>query len=215
MSEVSPVGLFNAPKPPQLAQSPEERECFALKQGRVLGGLDVKIVGEDDFELPWDGVQAGELKIRGPWVASAYFGNEPGTALDADGWFPTGDVATIDQDGFVQVTDRAKDLIKSGGEWISSIELENIAMSHPDVAEAAAVSVSHPKWDERPLLLVVPKIGARVTAESVLQVYDGRVPKWWLPDAVLTVGELPHTVTGKIKKGTPRAQYADYFNSGE
>jgi acyl-CoA synthetase (AMP-forming)/AMP-acid ligase II len=177
MSEVSPVGMLNAPKSQQLAQSLEERERFALKQGRVLSGLDMKIVGENGAELPWDGVQAGELKVRGAWVASAYFGNEPDSALDANGWFATGDIATIDRDGFVLITDRAKDLIKSGGEWISSIELENIAMSHPDVAEAAAVAVPHPKWDERPLLLVVPKAGTRVTAESVLRAYEGRVPK--------------------------------------
>ena len=130
-----------------------------LKQGRILPGIDMKIVDGEGKELPWDGVAFGDLKVHGPWVASAYYGDEPGSALDADGWFATGDVATIDPDGFMEITDRSKDVIKSGGEWISSITLENIAVSHPDVAEAAVIAATHPKWDERPLLLVVPQPG--------------------------------------------------------
>jgi fatty-acyl-CoA synthase len=151
--------------------------------------------------------------VRGPWVCSAYFGDPPGSACDADGWFATGDVATIDPDGFMEITDRSKDVIKSGGEWISSIALENIAVSHPDVAEAAVVAIRHPKWDERPLLLVVPRPDHTVDPESVLQIYQGQVAKWWLPDAVVVVDELPHTATGKLLKTALRTQYRDYYQS--
>jgi fatty-acyl-CoA synthase len=183
-----------------------------LKQGRILPGLDMKIVDGEGRELPWDGVAFGDLKVRGPWVTSAYYGDEPGSALDADGWFATGDVATIDPDGFMEITDRSKDVIKSGGEWISSITLENIAVSHPDVAEAAVIAVRHPKWDERPLLLVVPRPGHTVDPPSVLQVYEGKVAKWWLPDTVLVVPELPHTATGKLLKTALRSRYADVYS---
>ena len=169
------------------------------KQGRVLPGIDMKIVDADGKELPWDGRAFGDLKVRGPWVASAYYGDEPGSALDADGWFATGDVATIDPDGFMEITDRSKDVIKSGGEWISSITLENIAVSHPDVAEAAVIAARHEKWDERPLLLIVARPGHSVDPASVLRVFEGKVAKWWLPDDVVVVAELPHTATEKSK----------------
>jgi fatty-acyl-CoA synthase len=182
-----------------------------LKQGRVLSGIDMKIVDGDGKELPWDGKQFGDLKVRGPWVCSAYYGDPPGSALDPDGWFATGDVATIDPDGFMEITDRSKDVIKSGGEWISSITLENIALSHPDVGEAAVVAATHPKWDERPLLLVVARPGHTIDPNSVLQIYQGQVAKWWLPDAVVVVDELPHTATGKLLKTALRSRYRDYY----
>ncbi len=185
-----------------------------LKQGRILPGLDMKIVNDAGEELPWDGVQFGNLLVRGPWVCSAYFGEPPGGACDADGWFTTGDVSTIDPEGFMEITDRSKDVIKSGGEWISSIALENIAVSHPDVAEAAVVAARHPKWDERPLLIVVPKQGRSLNEDSLLAVYEGKVPKWWLPDAVVVVDALPHTATGKLQKNALRCMYQDYLLTG-
>ena len=211
MTELSPVGTYNAPKPPQAALTGDAAVHHMLKQGRVLAGIDMKIVDGEGRELPWDGKQFGDLMVRGPWVCGAYFGDAAGSACDADGWFATGDVATIDPDGYMEITDRSKDVIKSGGEWISSITLENIAVSHPDVAEAAVVAVAHPKWDERPLLLVVPRPDHTVDPESVLQMYQGQVAKWWLPDAVLVVDELPHTATGKLLKTALRARYRDYY----
>jgi acyl-CoA synthetase (AMP-forming)/AMP-acid ligase II len=211
MTELSPVGTYNAPKPAYVGLSGEAATKHMLKQGRVLAGIDMKIVDADGKELPWDGKAFGDLKVRGPWVASAYYGEAPGSALDADGWFATGDVATIDADGFMEITDRSKDVIKSGGEWISSIALENIAVSHPDVAEAAVIAARHPKWDERPLLLVVPRPERTIDTESVLHIFDGKVAKWWLPDAVLVIPELPHTATGKIQKLVLRERYRDYY----
>jgi fatty-acyl-CoA synthase len=213
MTELSPVGTYNAAKPPQTGLTGQAAVQHMLKQGRVLSGIDMKIVDGSGRELPWDGKQFGDLMVRGPWVCSAYFGDPPGSACDADGWFATGDVATIDPDGFMEITDRSKDVIKSGGEWISSIALENIAVSHPDVAEAAVVAIRHPKWDERPLLLVVPRPDHTVDPESVLQIYQGQVAKWWLPDAVVVVDELPHTATGKLLKTALRTQYRDYYQS--
>jgi fatty-acyl-CoA synthase len=161
--------------------------------------------------LPWDGRAFGDLKVRGPWVASAYYGDPPGSALDAEGWFATGDVSTIDPEGMMEITDRSKDVIKSGGEWISSITLENIAVSHPDVVEAAVVAAAHPKWDERPVLVVVPRPGAVIDPASVLALYEGQVAKWWLPDAVVVEERMPHTATGKIHKLTLRARYRDHL----
>ncbi|MGE4043659.1 MAG: long-chain-fatty-acid--CoA ligase [Acetobacteraceae bacterium] len=211
MTELSPVGTYNAPKPAHAGLSGGEAVRHMLKQGRILPGLDMKIVDGDGRELPWDGVAFGDLMVRGPWVTSAYYGDEPGSALTQDGWFATGDVATIDPEGFMEITDRSKDVIKSGGEWISSITLENIAVSHPDVAEAAVIAARHPKWDERPLLLVVPRPGQTVDPDSVLKVYEGKVAKWWLPDAVLVVPELPHTATGKLQKTALRTKYRDHY----
>lgn len=213
MTELSPVGTYNAPKPPHADLTGSEAVQHMLKQGRVLAGIDMKIVDGNGKELPWDGKQFGDLMVRGPWVCSAYFGDEPGSACDAEGWFATGDVATIDPDGFMHITDRSKDVIKSGGEWISSITLENIAVSHPDVAEAAVVAATHPKWDERPLLLVVARPGRTIDPDSVLQIYEGKVAKWWLPDAVLVVKELPHTATGKLLKTELRSRYRDYYQT--
>ncbi len=211
MTELSPVGTYNAPKPAQIGLTKDQATRHMLKQGRVLPGIDMKIVDGNGDELPRDGVAFGDLKVRGPWVASAYFGDEPGSALDNDGWFATGDVATIDTDGFMEITDRSKDVIKSGGEWISSIQLENIAVSHPDVAEAAVIAAVHPKWDERPLLLVVPAAGKTVDPASVLALYEGKVAKWWLPDEVVVVQELPHTATGKLLKTSLRTQYREHY----
>jgi acyl-CoA synthetase (AMP-forming)/AMP-acid ligase II len=213
MSELSPLGTYNAPKPAHVALGKAERDRLMLKQGRVAVGIDMKIVDGDSRELPWDGTAFGDLKVRGPWVCSAYYGEELGSALDGDGWFATGDVATIDPDGLMEITDRSKDVIKSGGEWISSITLENIALSHPDVAEAAVVAAHHPKWDERPVLIVVPRQGRTIDPEDVLDVYAGKVPKWWLPDAVVVVPELPHTATGKLQKTTLRTRYRDYLTA--
>lgn len=211
MTELSPVGTYNQRKPAHDGLSKQEGYALTQKQGRALYGLDMKIVDDAGEELAWDGVSFGDLKVRGFWAASAYYGEPEGSALDADGWFATGDVATIDPEGFMEITDRSKDVIKSGGEWISSIALENIAVSHPDVAEAAVIAVPHPKWDERPLLLVVAKQGRTVDPQSVLQIYDGKIAKWWLPDAVLVVDELPHTATGKLQKLALRVKYRSYL----
>ena len=211
MTELSPVGTYNAPKPRQIALSKSAAVRHMLKQGRILPGIDMKIVGGEGQELPWNGIVSGDLMVRGPWVTSAYFGDQPGSACDAAGWFGTGDVATIDPDGFMEITDRSKDVIKSGGEWISSITLENIALSHPGVAEAAVIAARHPKWDERPLLLVVPRPGFNIDPASVLQVYEGKIAKWWMPDAVIVVPELPHTATGKLHKRELRSRYRDYL----
>ena len=213
MTELSPVGTYNALKPAQVGLGKDAAVRHMLKQGRILPGVDMKIVDGDGRELPWDGVSFGDLMVRGPWVCSAYYGEAAGSAVDQDGWFATGDVATIDPDGFMEITDRSKDVIKSGGEWISSITLENIALAHPDVLEAAVVAAQHPKWDERPLLLVVPRPERTVDPASVLQVYEGKVAKWWLPDAVVVVDQLPHTATGKLLKTALRARYKDYLVS--
>ena len=213
MTELSPVGTYNALKPAQVGLGKDAAVRHMLKQGRILPGIDMKIVDGDGRELPWDGVSFGDLMVRGPWVCSAYYGEAAGSAVDQDGWFATGDVATIDPDGFMEITDRSKDVIKSGGEWISSITLENIALAHPDVLEAAVVAAQHPKWDERPLLLVVPRPERTVDPASVLQVYEGKVAKWWLPDAVVVVDQLPHTATGKLLKTALRARYKDYLVS--
>ena len=211
MTELSPVGTYNAPKPAQAGLTKDQAGQHMLKQGRILPGIDMKIVDGEGKELPWDGVAFGDLMVKGPWIASAYYGEEPNSALDKDGWFATGDVATIDPDGFMEITDRSKDVIKSGGEWISSITLENIAVSHPDVAEAAVIAAAHPKWDERPLLLVVAAPGKTVDPASVLALYEGKVAKWWLPDEVLVVPELPHTATGKLLKTALRTRYKDHY----
>jgi fatty-acyl-CoA synthase len=215
MTELSPIGTYNQPKPAQVGLDAAARVQHGLKQGRSLFGTDMKIVNDDGTELPWDGVHFGDLNVRGPFVCCAYFGEAPGNAVDAEGWFATGDVATIDPDGFMEITDRSKDVIKSGGEWISSITLENIAVSHPDVAEAAVVAARHPKWDERPVLIVVPRTGKSVDTASVLALYDGKVPKWWLPDSIVVLDELPHTATGKLQKNALRLRFRDHYVGGE
>jgi len=171
--------------------------------------VDMKIVGDDGGELPWDGKAFGDLLVGGPWVGREYFKGEGGDPLK-NGWFPTGDVATIDPDGYMQITDRSKDVIKSGGEWISSIDIENVAMSHPAVAMAACIAVRHPKWDERPLLVVVKKPGADVTREQMLSHFEGKVAKWQVPDDVVFTDSIPLGATGKMLKTRLRDQYKDY-----
>jgi len=184
------------------------------KQGRAVFGVDMKIVGDDGEALPHDGKAAGELMVRGPWIINRYFKGEGGDPLryDADGhgWFPTGDVATIDADGYMQITDRSKDVIKSGGEWIGSIDLENIAMAHPSVTMAACIAAKHPKWDERPLLVVVRKPGTELTREQLLHFYDGKIAKWWTPDDVVFTDAIPLGATGKVQKNKLREQYVDH-----
>ncbi len=170
----------------------------------------MKITNDAGRELPWNGKTFGRLKVRGPAVAKAYFKGEGGEILDADGFFDTGDVATIDSYGYMQITDRSKDIIKSGGEWISSIDLENLAIAHPKVAEAAVIGVKHPKWDERPLLIIVLKPGQSSDKSEILAFLEGKIAKWWMPDDVVFVDEIPHTATGKIQKITLRERFGDY-----
>jgi fatty-acyl-CoA synthase len=214
MTEMSPLGTVGTLKSKQAKRSKEERYAIQGKQGRAIYGVDMRIVGEDGKELPWDGKAFGDLQVRGPWVIESYFKGEGGSPLKADEqgtkWFPTGDVATIDPDGVMQITDRSKDVIKSGGEWISSIDLENIAMAHPKVAEAAVIGIKHPKWDERPIVVAVKKPNQEVSKDEVLRFFDGKIAKWWMPDDVVFVAELPHTATGKLSKLTLRQQFKDY-----
>jgi acyl-CoA synthetase (AMP-forming)/AMP-acid ligase II len=174
----------------------------------------MRVVNEEGKELPHDGSAFGDLQVRGPWVIREYFKGEGGNPLKKDeygeGWFPTGDVVTIDPDGYIQITDRSKDVIKSGGEWISSIDLENIAIAHPAILEAAVIGVQHPKWDERPIVVAVKRAGQEVSKEELLKFYEGKIAKWWMPDDVVFVAELPHTATGKLSKLTLRQQLKDY-----
>jgi fatty-acyl-CoA synthase len=185
-----------------------------LKQGRAIFGVDMKIVDGDGLELPWDGKAYGDLLVRGPWILGEYFKGEGGDPLIKDaqghGWFPTGDVATIDADGYMQITDRSKDVIKSGGEWISSIDVENIAVAHPAVAMAACIGIKHPKWDERPVVVVVKKPGAEVTREELLKFYEGKTAKWQIPDDVVFVDAIPLGATGKMLKAKLREVLKDY-----
>ena len=206
MTETSPLGAVNSLKAKHLGLPAEQRRAQELKGGRLVFGVEAKIVDGDGRELPRDGVAFGDLLVRGPWVIDRYYRGE--TSPLVDGWFPTGDVATIDADGFIGITDRSKDVIKSGGEWISSIELENIAMSHPAVAEAAVIGVAHPKWDERPLVVAVLKAGAQLDRDELLRHFEGKIAKWWMPDDVAFVTELPHTATGKVQKLKLREQFA-------
>ncbi len=211
MTETSPLVTYQGAVPATAALQGEELVKLRLRQGRAVFGADIRIVDGDGKELPWDGVAFGDFLAKGHWVASRYYNRGEEGAANADGWFRTGDVATIDANGYAELVDRSKDVIKSGGEWISSIALENIAVSHPDVAEAAVIAARHPKWMERPLLLVVPKQGKSVTPESVLALYGDQVPRWWLPDAVVVVDELPHTATGKLNKLALRAEWQDHL----
>jgi fatty-acyl-CoA synthase len=208
MTELSPLGTVSRLRPEHAALPPEARRQIQLKQGRAVFGVRMKIVDDEGRELPRDGASAGLLKVKGPWVAGSYYGCGPAT--DADGWFDTGDVATIDAEGYMQITDRAKDVIKSGGEWISSIDLENAAMGHPAVAEAAVIGLHHPQWQERPLLVVVRKQGQALEREEMLAFLVGKVAKWWLPDDVAFVDNLPHTATGKLQKAALRRQFSHY-----
>jgi fatty-acyl-CoA synthase len=211
MTEMSPLGTANTPKAGQESFSEDERFDLATKAGRGIYGCELRIVDDEGQVLPWDGVAYGALQVRGPWICSDYYKLEgsAGTHTE-DGWFDTGDVATIDPQGYLAITDRTKDVIKSGGEWISSIELENAAMGHPAVAEAAVIGVAHPKWTERPLLVIVRAEGQQVDKQELLDFFKGKVADWWIPNDVAFVDELPHTATGKIKKIELRRQFADY-----
>jgi fatty-acyl-CoA synthase len=214
MTELSPLGTLSRLKARHQALPEASRQRVLEKQGTAIFGIDMKIVGDDGAELPWDGTTFGNLLVRGPWVIREYFRGEGGDPLVRDdlgrGWFPTGDVATIDAEGYMQITDRSKDVIKSGGEWISSIDLENLAIAHPAVANAAVIGVAHPKWDERPLLIVARKPGAQVTKEELLAFYEGKIAKWWTPDDVQFVEAIPLGATGKILKTKLREQFRDY-----
>lgn len=213
MTEMSPLGTVGALKTGQDALPWEEKLTVKSMQGRAIFGVDLKIVGEDGQELPWDGESTGELMVRGPWIMQGYYNREEDPlAYDAagNGWFPTGDVSAITPDGFMRITDRAKDVIKSGGEWIGSIDLENIAMGHPAVAMAACIAAPHPKWDERPLLVVMKKPGREVTKEEILGFYEGKVAKWWVPDDVVFTDSIPLGATGKMQKNKLREQFRDH-----
>jgi len=209
MTEMSPLGTTGGLLAQHRALPVGEQRAILRKQGHAIFGVDMKIVDDAGAELAWDGATPGHLLVKGPWIAARYFRDEGGDPLE-DGWFPTGDVATIDADGFMQVTDRSKDVIKSGGEWIGSIDLENIAMAHPAVLQAACIGVAHPKWDERPLLLVQRRPGMDVTREALLGFFEGKVARFWMPDDVVFVEALPTGATGKIQKNRLRAQFRDH-----
>ncbi len=209
MTEMSPLGTVCTLKPEYSGLTGAERVDAQLKQGHVPFGVEMKITDDAGRKLPWDGKTFGRLKVRGPAVTRAYF-KEGHDVLDEEGYFETGDVSTIDAHGYMQITDRAKDVIKSGGEWISSIEIENLAVGHPKVAEAAVIGLKHPKWDERPLLVIVPKKGEQPTREEILAFLEGKMAKWWMPDDMVIVDEIPHTATGKIQKITLRERFKDY-----
>jgi fatty-acyl-CoA synthase len=215
MTEMSPLGTVGSLRPGMEKLPLEEQFKLRAKQGHGIFGVDMKVVDEDGRELPWDGKSSGELKVRGPWVCKGYFRLDESPAHDADGWFATGDVAVIHPDGYLQITDRAKDVIKSGGEWISSVDLENCACGHPDVLMAAAIGVRHPKWDERPILVVVPRPGCTPQRESVLAHIAEHFAKWQLPDEVLVVDALPLTGTGKINKRELRDRFGQVLMQGE
>ena len=210
MTEMSPLGTFGTLKGTQLHASADAQRATLLKQGRAVFGVDMKIVDGEGHELPRDGVAAGDLMVRGSWIIEQYYRGEGGSILDADGYFSTGDVATLDADGFMQITDRSKDVIKSGGEWISSIDVENIAMAHPAVAMAACIGVRHPKWDERPMLVVVKKPNVEVSAQDILHFYEGKIAKWQIPDAVQFVDAIPLGATGKMQKTKLREMFKEF-----
>ncbi len=210
MTEMSPLGTVASFKPRQLQGTQEERYAVMAKQGRVIYGVDMKVVNEDSAEIAWDGATSGELLVRGPWIIGEYFKAEGGNPL-RDGWFPTGDVAAIDAEGFMQITDRSKDVIKSGGEWIGSIDLENIAMAHPGVAMAACIAAFHPKWDERPLLVVMKKPGVELGRDELLAFFEGKIAKWWTPDDVVFVDAIPLGATGKMQKNKLREQFRNHL----
>jgi 3-(methylthio)propionyl---CoA ligase len=214
MTEMSPLGTVCRLKARHGHLDEEAKLAVQDKQGFAIFGVDMRIVNQNGEALPHDGKAFGDLQVRGPWVMREYFKGEGGDPLKADGkgqgWFPTGDVATIDADGYMQITDRSKDVIKSGGEWISSIDLENIAIAHPAIAEAAVIGVHHAKWDERPIVVAVKRPGHELSREELLRFYEGKIAKWWMPDDVVFVSELPHTATGKLSKLTLRQQFKDY-----
>ena len=210
MTEMSPLGTLGTLKSGMEDLPYQKKLDYKCKQGHPPFGVEMKITDDDNKELPRDGVAFGRLKVRGPSVAKGYYRGDGADAFDAENWFDTGDVATLDERGYMTITDRAKDVIKSGGEWISSIEIENIAVGHPDVAEAAVIGVVHPKWDERPLLIIVRKPGKTPEKSDILDYLKGKIAKWWMPDDVAFVDEIPHTATGKIQKMALREQFKSY-----
>jgi fatty-acyl-CoA synthase len=209
MTEMSPLGSLCTMKPEYANLAGEVRLDVQMKQGHPPFGVEMKITDDQGKPLPWDGKTFGRLKVRGPAVARKYF-KDDSDILDPDGFFDTGDVATMDRQGYMQITDRSKDVIKSGGEWISSIDLENLAVGHPKVAEAAVIGVRHPKWDERPLLVVVLKKDQKAGKDEILGFMQGKIANWWMPDDVAFVDEIPHTATGKIQKTALRERFKDY-----
>ena len=210
MTEMSPLGTINVTTPKMDKMSKEEKYAIQLKQGKPIYGVELKVVDDTGVELPKDGESQGHLMVRGPWILQKYFKAEK-DAVDQDGWFDTGDISVLDQDGYMIIKDRAKDVIKSGGEWISSIDLENAAFGHPDIAEACVVGIPHPKWDERPMLFVVTNNGEPIEKESILEFLGSRVAKWWLPDEIIFLNELPHGATGKLQKFELRDEYNNYY----
>ena len=213
MTEMSPLGTLCTLKNKHLELPREEQMKIRQKQGRAIYGVEMKIVNDAGDEQPWDGKSYGDLLVRGPWIIDSYYkgsGNPLVRGADGHGWFPTGDVATIDPDGYMQITDRSKDVIKSGGEWISSIDIENIAMANPAVAMAACIGMPHPKWDERPIVAVVKKPGAEITREELLKFYEGKTAKWQIPDDVVFVEAIPIGATGKMLKTRLREELKDY-----
>ncbi len=210
MTEMSPLGSLCTMKPDYAELKGDARLDVQMKQGHPPFGVEMKITDDAGKDMPWDGKTFGRLKVRGPAVAKSYYKGEGNEVFDKEGWFDTGDVATMDQYGYMQVTDRSKDVIKSGGEWISSIDLENLAVGHPKVAEAAVIGIAHPKWDERPLLVIVLKKGESASKEDLLGFMQGKIAKWWMPDDVAFVEEIPHTATGKIQKTVLRDRFKDY-----
>ena len=213
MTEMSPLGTTSGLQARHLALPKVQQRTILQKQGHAIYGVDMKIVDDGGVELPWDGATYGHLLVKGPWIIARYFHDEGGDVLQ-DGWFPTGDVATIDADGYLQITDRSKDVIKSGGEWIGTIDLENIAMAHPAVLQAACIGIVHPKWDERPLLLVVKRPGHEVTRAELLAFYEGKIARFWMPDDVVFLDALPMGATGKIQKNKLREQFRGYTLAG-
>ncbi len=209
MTETSPVGTVSTPTAEVAALDPEAQVPFRIKQGRASCGVEMKLTNDHGVRLPHDGKTFGRLKVRGPYIARAYFGADDQDVLDAEGFFDTGDVATIDAQGFMRITDRAKDVIKSGGEWISSIEIENLAAGHPKTALAAVIGAPHPKWDERPVLLVKLKDGEESTPEEFLAYLQGKIARWWMPDAVMFVDDIPLGVTGKVDKKLLRQRFGE------
>jgi fatty-acyl-CoA synthase len=210
LTETSPLGTVNTPIPEILEKSPDETLATRCKQGRPICGVDLRLIGEDGTEQPWDGVAVGEINVRGPWVCSSYYNSGIADSHTDDGWFRTGDVANVNPEGYVQITDRSKDVIKSGGEWISSIDLENTAVGHSAVAEAAVIGLPHPRWTERPLLVIVREPNVSLDAAEILTYLEGKVAKFWIPDDAVFTDELPHTATGKISKKDLREAYKDY-----
>ena len=211
MTEMSPLGTLGTLKPEYMDLTGDKLLDVRQKQGYAPFGVEMKVTNDENVELPWDGETFGRLKVRGPAVARGYYGGAGAEQFDGEGWFDTGDVAHIDRHGYMQITDRAKDVIKSGGEWISSIELENLAVGHPEVLEAAVIGVAHPKWSERPLLVIVRKPGKEPAKADILNFMEGKVAKWWMPDDVAFVDEIPHTAAGKIKKTALREQFRGYL----